>query len=100
MIFHMQLYSVSKRAPTTPKQMPFITEPGFEKPFVFCVYLYRQIVISFLVVSVRDSCNMPCLVGFKSQDLIAVMLKQKAIREKFDGELLSECFFCVQERSG
>ena len=40
MIFHMQLYSVSKRAPTTPKQMPFITEPGLEKPFVFlCTFI-------------------------------------------------------------
>ena len=100
MIFHMQLYSVSKRAPTTPKQMSFITEPGWRNLLCFVCTFIDLNVISFLVVSVRDSCNMPCLVGFKSQDLIAVMLKQKAIREKFDGELLSECFFCVQERSG
>ena len=57
----------------------------------FCVHLSTN-VISFLVVSVRDSCNMPCLVGFCNQDLIAVMVKQKAA-EKFQGELLSECFF-------
>ena len=37
----------------------------FGETFCVFVYLYRQIVISFLVVSVRDSCNMPlpCLVG-------------------------------------
>lgn len=93
MIFHIFSFQ------TGSKQMPFITEPGWRNLLCFCVHLSTN-VISFLVVSVRDSCNMPCLVGFKSQDLIAVMLKQKAIREKFDGELLSECFFCVQERSG
>ena len=49
MIFHIFSFQ------TGSKQMPFITEPGWRKLLCFCVPLSTN-AISFLVVSVRDSC--------------------------------------------
>lgn len=78
MIFHMQLHLVNQEGSHHPQANAIDHGKGLEK----C--LYRQMytnVISFLVVCVRDSCRGHVLWGLR-QDLIAVMLNQKARKKR------------------